>query len=487
MAEINEKNTAGDLDRRTQNIREQKETKYTVTLSSDRTRAYLSIYPKNTMAFEITTDELQEKLKTHRVTYGIDINVLNDIARRLASSGTPIENVLVATGSVPVEGKDAQMELLVDTAIKSIGKENKDGTIDYKQKESILKVIAGQSIARYYKPIAGTPGTAVDGTVIGARSGKDLKVTLENVEFCEEEGVFKAACDGQLFPGKSYLGVKTIRTIEGDVDLETGCIDFPGTVVIKGSVLNEFYVKARGDIFINGSVSDALIECAGELKVREGITGSFKTKIQCDGSILAGYIQNSSVSSGDSIRVTRDVYSSTLVARDKITVENELIGGFLTAGQEITVKHVGSETGVETILEVGIKTEVRDQLQKVTDKINACTQNIDKIQNSLGEKIYKLPVEMIEILFKDKAKDILRILELRNGLISTKTQLEKEKDDLIKQETMVSDSASIKVRGTIHPYTKIIIKGKKMVVSNSLTYVRFYMDKHDQTLKWATL
>jgi len=150
-----------------------------------------------------------------------------------------------------------------------------------------------------------------------------------------------------------------VRQIEGDVDFETGCVDFPGVVAVSGSVIPDFYVKARGDVFIGDSITDATVECGGALKVKCGIVGSHKSKVKSVGPVLVSYIQNSSVYTEDSITVKKSVYGSKLLARDRIQVDETIVGGVASAGREIMVKEAGSPTGTETFLEVGVQPELK--------------------------------------------------------------------------------------------------------------------------------
>jgi|GEM_PF-2036614 len=476
----------GTTEKNAKVINEQKETIYRVSISPGKTEAYLSVYPKMNMPFDISPMDLKSKINLHGVSYGIKFPILNEISKTLSLSGEPIENVLVAAGIEPINGKDASLELVVNVFIKSIGKQKEDGTIDYKQKESIVKVKKGQIIAYFHKETQGIDGVAVDGSVLKAKSGKPLKTRTENMIFYENDNLFKASEDGQLVIKKDYIGVNTIREIEGDVDLDVGCVDFPGTVIIKGSVLPDFFVKAKGDVFIRGNVSDASIECKGNLSVAEGIGGSHKTSVEAEGNVTTSYIQNSKVISHESIIAKKLVYSSHLIASEKIIVEGMVIGGTLSAGKEIIVKDIGSEVGAETYLEAGIEHSTNNEIKKISAQIEFCQKNIDKISMSLGEPICKLSRELIPDIFKHQAEEILKIRDMLDQLKERKQILEDEKAKLT-QKIILEHPCFIKVRGTIYPITKISIKGKRFVVEESLKYVKFFYDEKEDTIKWSSL
>ena len=466
--------------------RRKSKTRFISKISPDRTSATLTIQPAEHVAFKITASELKEILKQQGVSYGVKLVVLEELSKMLALSGEEIKDRVVALGVPPVSGQDARLEIVVNTIVKSIGKEKADGTMDYRQKESIIKVKKGQIIAYYHEETNGLDGIGVDGKPIKTKPGKKLNVKTTNVSFQEDESVYRADTDGQLSIRKNNLAVYNVRSIEGDVDFETGCVDFPGTVTVSGSVLPDFYIKARGDVFVNGSISDAVIESGGTLKVREGIGGAGKSVVTAMDDILTGYIQNSTVTSNTSIHVKKVVYSSTVKANNVITVEGMVLGGNIVAGREIIIKDVGTEIGIHTCIEVGVKIMYKEEVKQIEEQIAFCNLNIEKIERSIGEKICNLPDEFIEQIYQDGAPELIRINNVRKGLIAQKKELELRKHDSM-QKYVSNEPVSIRIRGVVQPGTKIIVKGKPLILEEELKYVKFYYDPDEDLVKWASM
>ena len=50
------------------------------------------------------------------------------------------------------------------------------------------------------------------------------------------------------------LHVYETPSFSGDIDFQSGNVDFSGDVFISGSVLSNFTVKAQGSIFVHGMV-----------------------------------------------------------------------------------------------------------------------------------------------------------------------------------------------------------------------------------------
>ncbi len=466
--------------------KDQSGTRYEISLSSDKSEAYMSIYPEMEMPIKVNPVDLKKRLEKSGVVYGVNLSVLSKIAGSLSTSGEPIENVVVASEKPAFAGNDARLELVVNTVSGSIGKQNTDGTIDYKQKESIITVKEGQIIAYYHEATDGINGKKVDGTTISAKQGRKLNISTTNVTFDKEKSLFKADIDGQLSVKETALAVNSVRSIDSDVDMEVGCVDFPGTVMIKGSVVPDFFVRARGDVFIQGNVTDAKITCGGDLKIKEGIGGTNKSEVEVDGKIITNYIQNSTVSSNESITVKKLVYSSNLFAEHGVYVEGVIMGSSVIAGKEIIVKDVGTETGVQTYMEVGVRRETKKKIAEIDQIIEGCKANLEKIRMSLGETVCAMPREMVKIVYKDNAENLLKVLVMYDKILGEIKTLEDEKG-LIVEEAGQGKALFIKIKGSVQPGTRVCIAGRKLVIEEVLKYVKFYVDQSQHKVVWASL
>ncbi|MCB1194556.1 DUF342 domain-containing protein [bacterium] len=465
---------------------EQKTTQFAVNISKDRFTATLDVYPKDGMPFDVSPFELKQILKKNGVVNGVQINALGEISRQLAQSGENIQDAVVAKGIMPIDGKDHRIEYVVDTISKSIGKRNEDGSIDYRQRESIVKVIKGQIIAYYHEATNGLDGMTVDGKVVRAQVGKSKKVELENVEYVEHEKLFKAMEDGQLMARETSIKVQTVQTIEGDVDFDSGCVDFPGTVIIKGCVLPNFYVKARGDILVNKTITDAHIESIGDVKVREGICGSHKCIIECGGSVYTNYVQNSCIICRNDVIIKKASYFSHIMAEKKIAIGSQVLGGSLSAEKEIEIKDVGSNTGGETLLEAGMYISSKNKLKQLNEQIEFCETNREKIERLIGGDICSKSREELKLLFGENFAEIEKVLDLMGQLEVQKKELYDERKKILNKAS-VPYPAYIKIRGTAYPGTKIVLKGLKYTVEEEMKFVRFYIDEKENRLKWTSL
>ena len=86
------------------------------------------------------------------------------------------------------------------------------------------------------------------------------------------------------------IHVDPVFLVKGDLDYQTGNIDFIGSVVIKGDVKSGFNVKASGDIEIEGVVEDSIVETDSDVLIKLGFIGHGEGKIIAMGSVNANIV-----------------------------------------------------------------------------------------------------------------------------------------------------------------------------------------------------
>ena len=85
-----------------------------------------------------------------------------------------------------------------------------------------------------------------------------------NIVYSEDRDRLLAACEGNLTFRSGRFHVENVFTVSGNVDNSVGNINFTGSVVIHGDVLEGYSVKAKGDITVMGIVEGARLS-AGEI------------------------------------------------------------------------------------------------------------------------------------------------------------------------------------------------------------------------------
>lgn len=105
----------------------------------------------------------------------------------------------------------------------------------------------------------------------------------------------------------------------GDVGPKSGNVMFLGSVHVGGSVLDNYEVKAAGNVEVRGSVQKAKIEGEGDIIIQSGIMGRDEAVVESTGgSVIAKFIQ-----------------SAKILAAQDITVQESILHSHVEAGNEI--------------------------------------------------------------------------------------------------------------------------------------------------------
>ncbi len=342
-----------------------------VSISDDKLGAFVTINRRSDNIV-VKARELKEYLESHSVIFGF----LDDIIRAIEENPQKFvgQKTLVAQGRSPVDGKDGFIEYVYDLSKK----ENKpvemeNGRVNYKELIAIHNVSRGQRIATKMPPERGVTGTAVDGTVLPAKDGKEARVLIgKNVVLdAEKENVY-SLIDGVMSRQGNKISVFPIYEVNGDVDYSVGNISFIGTVIVRGNVLTGFRVVASGDIQVYGSVEGAELEAEGDITVSHGILGQHKGYIKAGGSITSSFIQDAKVTAGKDCIVLQSILHSEIYAPHEIICSGKkglIVGGTLLAGHKIECRTLGNMMAQETHVEVGVVKELWLELRELREKL----------------------------------------------------------------------------------------------------------------------
>ncbi|MDR1839447.1 MAG: FapA family protein [Treponema sp.] len=305
-------------------------------------------------------------LKQNRVYHGVKEEFLAEFADR----PTFREKVEVAEGIKPINGKDAYIQYTFETDQSKVKlKEGANGKVDFKELNVIQNVVQNQILAKKVPPEDGIDGKTVSGKLLPARAGSDIPLPLgTNVHVGEEGDTILSDINGQVILANGKVNVEPVLNIEGDVNLKTGNIIFLGTVIISGSVEDNFSVKAAGNIEVKGTVSKAELDAEGDILIYQGVNGRGGGKIRAGRSIWSRFIENTNIEAGNMVVVTDGIINSNVDAMKSILCQGKranIMGGRLRAGEEINANVIGNPTsGTETICEVGYDPQSKIELEQ---------------------------------------------------------------------------------------------------------------------------
>ena len=327
----------------------EKDAKILVSFDNDKMTAFVKIEPPFFTKPWPTVDDVKRSLIANGVKLGIDDTAIQSLlARQLAN-----EPVAVAFGVPPVEGKNAEIELIKDPDKPFDVRD--DEKIDFWSRSTIVTVHPGQEIAVKHPLVNGKNGIDVQGNVAKA-------IPVRNVDFSFGEGLKRdeinplllvATAEGQLKNERGRLVVLPELDIHRDIDFGIGSIDFTGAVKITGAVRDGFHVAAQGNITIKGPVEGADIDSQGVIVIQGGVRGMGRGTVRANGDISLSFGDQATIRSGGSILVKNAILHSHLYAQTAVIAlgsgkHSQIAGGRIEAGLEVACNILGSEMGTKT-------------------------------------------------------------------------------------------------------------------------------------------
>jgi hypothetical protein len=446
-------------------------------------RAYMTVSPPGPGGADLSFEEIRGLLQSSGVVHGINEESIHSFI----DYPTYNEKVLVAEGTKPQNGADAEIIYNFNVYRDEVQLKEKNGRVDFRELNLVENVEAGQILATKKPPEEGVAGRTVTGKSLPAKPGKNTQIEIgKNVKLSDDGMSAISAINGQVLLVLGKITVEPIYTVEGDVNFKTGNILFLGTVIVKGNVEDGFTVKAAGNIEVMGSVGKCVLDAEGEIIVHQGVLGKNEGKVRAGSNLVAKFVENARVEVEENVLVSDGIIHSFVDANKRIICQGKrasIVGGRLRAAQEIHAKTLGSVAGTETILEVGIdpkrkeklsqalkrKEELEKSLEELVRNVSTL-ENLKKVQREFPEEKQKNLSEL-----NDKRSEILHELEETGGVITEiNTYLQS-----------IKISGKVSASDRVFPGVKIFIKNENLVVRNEFKNVTFSLeDKEIRMIKY---
>ncbi|MBM7607166.1 uncharacterized protein (DUF342 family) [Lysinibacillus composti] len=363
-----------------------------IDISKDGMSAYIIVHEtNNTIQNNIETIKklIKDVLKENHVIHGIkELDVVSLI------TGKPYE---IAVGTQPVKGNDAKVEYLEIPERKPIIRD--DGRADFFDMNFIFEIKEGAWLGEKTPASEGIEGINIFGNPVAAPPGKDVSIKFDphSAYEVEEDGkvVIRAKTTGVVEHRQGLISVNRHLPIIGDVGIETGNIQFDGSISIRGTVQNGYSVTANGDISIEGidGVTGAKLiqSIEGDIYIRGGIFGNNETQVIAGGNIFVKHVNDANLSAGNEIIIGSYSLGSNLEAA-KILVDErkgKIIGGKAVALNTIVTAIAGNhlERRTELIINNSDKKKALEVIQKKAANLKIIHEEIIQLSTHLNPLI----------------------------------------------------------------------------------------------------
>ena len=453
-------------------------------VSPDEMKVYLVILDERPQP--VTVEMLQQCLADMGIVSGIDQDKLAERAAALQGGEHKKGMFLVAEGTAPVHGQDASVEILVDLERRA-GKVLDDGSMDFRDVNFTPSVSASQLIARLTPARQGTDGTDVRANTLDATDGEEKALKAGDNVRTEREGAIElyfSTIDGAVRYEKDEIAAVELLVVKGDISFATGNLHFAGEVMVDGSVLQGFSVKAGGPVTITGTVeAAALVAAKGDVTVGKGILGR-KTRVVSEGTAQAQFVQEASVLAKGDILLGNYAYHAQLQCGGKLVVSRgagsnggSIMGGQTWALGGVETHMIGNKAGSDTLVVSGVNQEQVRKLDKIGSGLEASTQHIAQILTRFGLS----QIDMTQIknmlaastgprrrILVRQAQQLGKLAQVYQSLLAEKSAVEVELNG--------AGAAEIKVSSTVYPGVLVRIGDHRRKIVEEIKAARFHVE-----------
>jgi len=421
----------------------------------------------------ITIENIKNVISSHGIKKGIDWMGMEKACAYTREKGS-ILGYLVAQGLSPIAKGGYAVKWLVSLELPELQDSNSSSATS---EIKTVQIKAGVPIAELSEAVPdGRPGYDVMGNEIPIDNATTL--FIEHDQSIREAPAGKgkrllAARSGDLcFDGKT-LKILSTKTIEGDVNQETGKIKFSGEIKITGNVLSGGVVVGASHVTIDGYAEEALISSGGKATVTMGFKGGGRGVIKARAGISAAFVERASAAALGDIQLEKGSIHSSIVTNGKLSISAEngkLSGGVCQARQGIDAADIGSEKGLRTEISFG-----QDYFLK--EQIVACDEEIARIKSAISEmegKITELRNKKQSLPDDLKVEKIRLVKLLEQGNIKVFNLREKFEEHC---------ESEIRCRGTVFSGVVIESHNRYYEVQQKRSQVIFYFDRESGRIK----
>lgn len=446
-----------------------------ITISSDRMLAFCRFHAPSNKGELMTEQEILNDLQFKNISYGIDMEAIHKF---LADRQYCVDYIF-AKGTPPVNGEDAWVEYFFNTNHNLRPKRNEDGSVDYRELNTISRVEEGQMLAKLHPSVPGKDGIDVCGNPVHGRQEKSMKLDFaNNITLSDDKTEIYSNVTGHASLVNGKVFVEDVYDVPADVDNTTGNIVYDGNVTVKGNVKSGFSVRAKGDIIVEGVVEAAFLSAGGQIIVKRGINGMSKGRVEAKENIICKFIENATVVSGGFIE-TGCILHSQVSAEADIRVRGKkgfVSGGLIRAGNVIEAQTMGSAMGTITQIEVGVPPAVKVRYEDLSQSVDGIKQNMEKMRPILvnfNEKLQKK-----EAVSPERVQQVQMIAK---NFKEAQQQLAQQKEELknLYEKIQMANNAKVKIKGTIYPGVTITISDMSKSIKSEHSCTR-YVREHGE-------
>ena len=449
-----------------------------LTITPDYMKAYAKFYAASEGERDMTAEEILHELEIQGINHGIK----HDVIESFIQNREYCEDILLAEGTPPIEGRDAYIEYKFNTDKKARPTLMEDGSVDFFNLNIINHCAVDDVLAVLHPEDPGEDGQNLFSEPV--RPPEVKKAVLKygkNIALSEDGLTLTSMVNGHVELEGEKVVVSNLLIVD-NVDTATGNIDFDGSVQVNGNVVTNFCVKAQGDIVVNGVVEGAILESKGSIIIARGMNGMGRGSLNAHGNIVAKFLENATAQA-DGYVSSNSILHSYILAGEEVNVGGKrgfITGGRVSAAGDINVKTLGSEMGADTIVEVGVDPAIKNRMTQLRKLIEEDTKTLKTIQPALAAMMQKLSKG---VKLSPEQREQIQLLDMLSQQKTAAINANGEELDNLIDQSYHTTFAQVKVQGTAYPGTMICIDEVSMTLRENARSCRFVKERGSVKIK----
>jgi uncharacterized protein (DUF342 family) len=335
-------------------------------------------------------------------------NEINYVLRDKINLSTPL-SFPIAKGIPPEEGINGWIKYSFPRARRVVIKE--DGNADFRNIDRYIHVKKNDKLAVLFDGVPGKQGIDVFGKPVSPKPIERFKIKIgNNIREAQEPNpdipttilhVYYATSNGVIFTTDNSITVSPELNIDSDVGLETGNINYEGTINVTGSIVEGSNVFSKGSLYVGVNVESMDVVVQENLDVKGGIKGKDKAKglIRVTGDVNAKFIENASLEVEGDVIVENNILNSNILCLGSIFITSDngsIVSSNITVFKGLSTANLGSNAELDTKVEVGFHYKNNRLYQEGKEKFTV----YEKEAIELEPKIFKIK----EIVTRSRGK-----------------------------------------------------------------------------------
>jgi uncharacterized protein len=452
-------------------VRPHKNAELRVAVAADRMSARLSFSPSEGDGARISAEEARARIQQAHVVRGINEERLS-AALDSISRGEPLIDHLIAEGKAPLADPQKRVVFHVHLASGKAVSLRTDGRADFRAQDRITRISQGELIATVQpRDPASEDGWDVCGSPVSLppeshetlQAGKGVREELQpdgSVRFMAERA-------GELVRDGAVLSIMEVHGIDGDVDMTTGNVNFPGNVRVGGSVRSGFTIVAGGILEIGEAVEAALLSAGGTIRIGQGIKGEGKAILRSRRDIESVFAEQAVLLAMGDVHLRGPCVRCQIKCNGKLLLDSEkgsLVGGEVRVSRGAVLQNIGTPGGAHTIVTFGQDFLVKDQIEREEREVAALAAkvaDIDAVMVRLQKQVEAAGVPAGAAAAQ--SKEAASLARVRAQKLTAMKLMEQRKLRLIALHDKYDEHvpSEIVVRGTLFPGVIVECHGRR--------------------------